>query len=157
MAKPPIKEKYIKDPAELLAIWDEYKLMIDNRPDVQDVAAGKGVHQIQVRKPYQKKGFFVFFYRKKGFHVHQYFDNYKNAYDAYLDVVTCIRDEWEEDQIEGTLTGRYKSPNLVARLNGYVERVQEDGTKEVTIKVKYESKRIGSNPEPSALESAESD
>jgi hypothetical protein len=35
-----------------------------------------------------------------------------------------MRREWEEDQIEGTLTGRYKAPNLVARLNNLVEKTE---------------------------------
>ena len=148
MPNPPIKQKYIETPEELLALWDEYKSLIDSNPDKQQVATGKGVFDIKVKKPYQRKGFEAFVYRKLGFNVHQYIDNYKAAYDSYLGVVTCMRNEWEEDQIEGTLTGRYKAPNLVARLNGLVEKSEANDTKDVTIKVKYERK--GSNIEPSA-------
>lgn len=150
MSKPPIKEKYISTPDELLSLWDEYKLSIDNNPDKQQVATGKGVFDISVKKPYQRKGFEAFVFRKLGFNVHQYIDNYENAYDAYLGVVTCMRNEWEEDQIEGTLTGRYKAPNLVARLNNLVEKVQEDGNKNITVKVKYESKGTGNSSERAA-------
>ena len=122
--KPPIKEKYIDTPENLLKIWDEYKLHIDNNPDVQEIATGKGVQVIRVKKPYQKVGFESYVFRNYGFNVHQYIDNYKGAYDAYLGVVTCMRKEWEGDQIEGTLTGRYKAPNLVARLNNIAERTE---------------------------------
>lgn len=134
MAKPPIKEKYISSPEELLQLWDEYKDSIDENPDVQEIATGKGVHEIRVKRPYQRKGFEAFVFRKLGHHVHQYIDNYENRYDSYLGVVTCMRSEWEEDQIEGTLTGRYKAPNLVARLNGLTEKVQQDGKQEFIIR-----------------------
>lgn len=124
MGKPPIKQKYIETPEELLELWDEYKLLVDAKPDTQQVATGKGVHTIKVKRPYQRKGFESYVYRKRGHHVHQYIDNYEGRYAAYLGVVTCIRSEWEEDQIDGTLTGRYKAPNLVARLNGLVEKTE---------------------------------
>jgi hypothetical protein len=122
--KPFVKRKYIDTPDNLLKIWDEYKEYIDNNPDVQEIATGKGVMVIRVKKPYQKVGFESFVFRNYGFNVHQYIDNYKGAYDSYLGVVTCMRREWEEDQIEGTLTGRYKAPNLVARLNNIAERTE---------------------------------
>lgn len=153
MPKPPIKEKYISTPEELLSLWDEYKATVDSKPDVQEIATGKGVHRIEVKRPYLRKGFEAYVYRKLGFNVHQYIDNWHNAYESYLGVVTCMRNEWEEDQIEGSLTGRYKAPNLVARLNGLVEKVQEDGTKELTIKVKYERK--GSEADTAARSTGE--
>jgi hypothetical protein len=120
--KPPIKQKYIESPEALLKIWDEYKAHIDKHPDVQEMATAKGVQVIRVKKPYMRQGFEAFVYRKYGHAVHQYIDNYQGNYSSYLGIVTCMRNEWQEDQIEGTLTGRYKAPNLVARLNGLVEK-----------------------------------
>jgi hypothetical protein len=124
MKKPPLKKKYIDTPENFLSLWDEYKEHIDSNPDAQQVATARGVQIIQTKKPYLRKGFESFVYRRYGFHIHQYIDNYQGAYDSYLGVVTCIRGEWEEDQIEGTLTGRYKAPNLVARLNNLVEKTE---------------------------------
>ena len=136
--KPPIKQKYIKDPADLLKAWNEYKSHIDNNPDIQQVATAKGVMEIAVKRPYIKQGFYSFFYNRYGHHVHQYFDNDKGAYDAYLGIVTHINAECKHDQIEGSLTGRYKSPNLVARLNGLTEKVQNEITTPGTISIKFE-------------------
>lgn len=113
-------------PDELMDEWDLYKMQIDNDPDIIQVATPKGVIETEVKKPYIKQGFFSFVYRKYKFHIHQYFDNYKNAYDSYLGVVTCIRSEWEQDQISGTITGKYKAPNLVARLNGISDKKELD-------------------------------
>jgi hypothetical protein len=138
MSKPPIKQKYIKDPADILKAWNEYKAHIDNNPDIQQVATGRGVLSIEVKRPYLKQGFYSFFYNKYGHHVSQYFDNQNNSYTAYLDVISHIRGEWEQDQIEGSLTGRYKAHNLVARLNGLTEKVQNEITTPGTISIKFE-------------------
>jgi hypothetical protein len=128
--KPPIKQKYVDTPENLLKLWDEYKSYIDSSPDVQEIATGKGVHSISVKKPYLRQGFESYVYRKHGFHIHQYIDNYGEQYNSYLGVVTCIRGEWQQDQIEGTLTGRYKAPNLVARINGLsdAQKQEQSGT-----------------------------
>lgn len=120
-------------PEELINEWDEFKRHIDANPDKIESATNKGIVTLTVRQPYTKQGFFSFIYRKYQFHIHQYFDNYKNAYDSYLGVVTCIRGEWEQDQISGSLTGRYKSPNLVARLNNIKEQVDTTITQSVSI------------------------
>ena len=124
MSKPPVKKKYVDSPQNFLKLWDEYKASIDSKPDAQQVATAKGVQVIEVKRPYLRKGFQRFVFRNYGFNIHQYIDNYNGAYNAYLGVVTCIRDEWEEDQVEGTLTGRYRAPNLVARMNNLVEKTE---------------------------------
>jgi hypothetical protein len=69
------------------------------------------------------------------FQVHQYIDNYDNAYEDFLGVVSCMRKEWEDDQIGGTMTGRYKAPNLTARLNGLVDKTdaKTEGITKITI------------------------
>jgi hypothetical protein len=128
MSNPPIKQKYIESPELLLKAWNDYKDIILNNPDIQEVATAKGVQQIKVKRPFQRKGFESYFFNMYGHHVKQYIDNEKGAYDAYLGVVTHMRNEWESDQIDGSLTGRYKSPNLVARLNGLVDK-QENNIK----------------------------
>jgi len=109
-------------PEEFKDIWEEYKRSVDETPDTQEVATGKGVFKVKIRKPYLRQGFESYVYRTRGFHIHQYIDNWKGAYDDFLGVVTYARKDWESDQIEGSLTGRYKAPNLVARLNGIVDK-----------------------------------
>jgi hypothetical protein len=117
------KHKYIKTPEDLLKMWEDYKAYIDSTPDQIQKATNKGVQIELVDKPYQRKGFQAYVFRNYKFHVHQYIDNYENAYSEYLGVVTYMRDEWEENQISGTLTGKFKAPNLTARMNGI-----KDGT-----------------------------
>lgn len=46
-----------------------------------------------------------------------------------------MRKEWEDDQIGGTMTGRYKAPNLTARLNGITDNqnTKTEGIQKITI------------------------
>lgn len=118
------KHKYIKTPKELLDLWDEYKSSV--KTDLIEQATSKGdVVSLSVREPYLRSGFEAFVFRKLDFGISQYLDNQDNAYTEYLGVITCIRKEWETDQIGGTMTGRYKAPNLTARLNNLTDRVEQ--------------------------------
>jgi len=136
--RPPV----FNEPEEMLEMWEAYKAKVDNEPDRIEQATPKGeVVTLKVRKPYLRVGFEAFVYKHKGHGIRQYLDNYGKLYDKFIAVVTHIRNEWEEDQISGTLTGRYKAPNLVARLNNIVERtdVTTDGDKITTLKVEMVS------------------
>jgi hypothetical protein len=111
------KNKYIETPEDLLFLWDEYKKQVGF--DTIEQATPKGeIVRLSIQKPLLRSGFEAFVYRVKGFNVCQYLDNQDKAYTDYLGVITCIRREWETDQVSGTLTGKYKAPNLTARLNG---------------------------------------
>lgn len=114
------RPRNFEDPLELLKLWDEYKAHIDNNYDKDQVVTVRGdIVERQVKKPYLKQGFEAFVYRRHKMSIKDYLSD---KYKEFSDVVTCIRQEWEEDQISGTLTGKYKAPNLVARLNGLVEK-----------------------------------
>jgi hypothetical protein len=115
------KNKYLKTPEELLNLWDEYKKSVGFE-EIEQATPKGDIVTLKIRKPFLKSGFEVFAFRKLGFGIGQYLDNQDGAYTEYLDVITCIRREWETDQVSGTLTGKYKAPNLTARLNGLVEK-----------------------------------
>lgn len=113
----------LNKPEDLLELWDAYKKHIDEHPDSENVVTVKGaVVKKEMKKPYLKHGFEAYVFRKKGFTIKDYLSN---KYPEFSDVVTCIRSEWEEDQISGSITGKYKSPNLVARLNGLTEKIEQ--------------------------------
>jgi hypothetical protein len=128
--KPPIKQKYVDTPENLLKLWQEYKTSVDINPDVQEVATNKGVQLVNVKKPYLRSGFESYVYANYNFHIHQYIENTKGAYDAYLGVVTHIRNEWTTDHLEGAFTGRYKAHNLIGRLHNLVDttKTEQSGT-----------------------------
>ena len=133
MSKPPIKKKYVETPEAFLELWEEYKQYVDSNPDLIEEITNKGVVVKKVKMPYLRQGFEAYVYRNYGFHIQQYFKNQDGLYGSYIPVITHIRSEFENDQIGGTLTGRYKAPNLVARLNGLVEKAQTDNT--ITVKI----------------------
>jgi hypothetical protein len=114
------RPKNIDNPEDLLSLWEQYKQEVDANPDVIEQATPKGdIVSLNVKKPYLKQGFEAFVFRIKGYTIGDYL---RGDYEEFSHVVTCIRNEWEVDQISGTLTGRYKAPNLVARLNGLADK-----------------------------------
>jgi hypothetical protein len=120
--------KLIPTPEDMLSLWDEYKKHIDSKPDEIQRATNQGIQTEKVKRPYTRMGFQAYVYRQRGHHVSQYIDNNDNAYSEFLGVITCMRNEWEDDQVSGSLTGRYKAPNLVARLNGLTETTKTELT-----------------------------
>ena len=106
-------------PEILLSVWDDYKKEVDSDLEVEVVVTGKGdLVERKIKKPYLRSGFEAYCFRVYRCLVAQYIDNNAGLYEEYIGVVTCMRKEWETDQVTGTMTGRYKSPNLTARLNG---------------------------------------
>jgi len=69
-----------------------------------------------------------------------YISNKDDRYADYATICHAIKRKCRKDQIEGGMAGIY-NPSITQRLNGLTEKIQEDGTKEVTIKVKYEKKQ----------------
>ena len=114
------KDKWIKSPEQFLEIWDEYVKDRLQQYDLLPVANNKTgeVLYLPAQKPITRKSFQVFVRKNYGYHIHQYIDNKDKAYNEYVGVITHARDEWEDDQVSGTLTGKYKAPNLTARMLG---------------------------------------
>ena len=116
------KHKYIATPSDFTKLWNEYKAHIDAHPDIIEEVSARGIFEKKVKKPYTRQGFESYVYAHYGYHVKQYIENTGGAYGDYLGVVTHARNEWENDQITGTITGKYKAPNLVARLCGLADQ-----------------------------------
>lgn len=135
MPNPVGRPRNIDKPEELLELWDAYKAYIDQRPDVEEVVTQKGdVVEKHTKKPYLRQGFIAFVYRKRKFSVSDYL---RGDYEEFSQVVEMIRQEWEEDQVSGTLTGKYKAQTLVARLNGFADKT-ENKNENTNIEVKAE-------------------
>lgn len=130
------RPRNMKDPEELLNMWDEYKAHIDTHLDKEQVVTVKGdIVEKKVKKPYLKSGFESFVFRKYKMSIKDYLSN---KYEEFSDVVTCIRNEWEEDQVSGTITGKYKAPNLVARLNGLADNTNnKNENTNIEVKAKF--------------------
>ena len=134
-------------PEELEAYFEQYKEWAKTNPILEQDYVGKDGQEV-----YRKRnraltfdGFEIWLRKNSKIKCCQHIlDNVKSAYNDFIDVARYIKASVKADQIEGGMAGIY-NPNITARLNGLRENIQEDGSKEVTIKVKYERK--GNNPE----------
>lgn len=142
--------KYIETPERMWQLFCDYKAWIKKNPiKVTDWVGGmaKRVERTKER-PLTMEGFEVYCYNNNIINdLGDYFSNKNNKYEEYSTICSRIKKEIRTEQIEGGMSGIY-NPSITQRLNGLTEKIQEDGTKEVTIKVKYERK--GNNTEPTA-------
>ncbi len=81
--------------------------------------------------PYTLEGFKRYCFENHG-DVGQYFDNKGSYYNDFVVICSRIRMEIREQQIMGGLMGFY-NPSITQRLNGLVEKQQNDITvKDIT-------------------------
>ncbi len=134
-------------PEELEVYFEQYKQWVEENPILVQDYVGKDGTEVNRKKnrPLTFDGFEIWLRKNSKIKCCQHIlDNVKSAYNEFIDVSRYIKASVKADQIEGGMAGIY-NPNITARLNGLTEKIQEDGSKEVTIKVKYERK--GNNPE----------
>lgn len=138
------KHKYIETPEALLALFEAYVKDAKSRPFiVKDWVGGVGKEVYREKeRPITLEGFRVYAFKAIGC-VKQYFDNPDGAYNEYLTICSHIKDMIRSEQIDGGMAGIY-NPSITQRLNGLKENVEESGSKEVTIKVKYEQRDTNS-------------
>jgi hypothetical protein len=120
------KHKYIETPEILWQHFEEYKKETKSKPFLVKDWVGKDANQVHREKerPLTDKGFYNYCRRKVGC-VRQYFDNQDKLYDEYIAICRAIKEEIDQDQIEGGMAGIY-NPSITQRLNGLVEKTQTE-------------------------------
>jgi hypothetical protein len=144
------KSKYIESPEKMWEYFTSYKSEVKDNPiKVQDYVGKDGDEAYRKKeRPLTMEGFELWCYENEIISdLSHYFSNYEDRYKDYLAICSRIRKAIRNDQIEGGMVGIY-NPSITQRLNNLVEKIQEDGSKELTIKVKYERK--GNNPDGTA-------
>ena len=106
-------------------MWDlflEYKKEVKDNPRIKIEYVGKeGVRvETPIERPLILDGFYSFCQNKIGC-VHQYFKNQDDLYDDYMPIVTRIRDEIRNEQIDGGMCGSYNS-TITARVTGLYDK-----------------------------------
>lgn len=140
------KQIYIT-PEELEAYFEKYKAWVAANPILVQDYVGKDGKEVDRKRqrPLTIDGFEIWLRHNGKIKSCQHIlDNVNSAYGDFIEVARYIKSSIKNDQVEGGMVGIY-SHSITARLNGLTEKIQEDGSKEVTIKVKYERK--GNNPE----------
>lgn len=140
--RPKGRPKVIPTPEIMWQLFLEYEEWVRNNPiKVQDFVGKDGDEVFrQKNRPLTMEGFENYVFNKGiATDLDQYFGNAEGGYNNFLSVCSRIRKTIRQDQIEGGMAGIY-NPSITQRLNSLVDKIQEDGNKEVTIKVKYEKK-----------------
>lgn len=141
------RPKNIESPEVMLELFKAYKTKVKDNPIIVGDwvgGTGKKVNR-EKERPLTMEGFENYCFDEGVINdLGDYFSNKNNSYADFSTICSRIRKEIRQDQIEGGMAGIY-NPSITQRLNGLKENIQEDGNKEITVKVKYERK--GNNPE----------
>ncbi len=118
--------KYIETPEVLWELFQEYCKDAKSRPFiVTDWVGGQGMKVDRKKeRPLTMEGFSIFCYDKMS-KVKDYIQNKEGRYNEYIPISTRIKECIREDQIGGGMAGIY-NPSITQRLNGLVEKVQND-------------------------------
>ena len=122
--------KYIESPEKLWQLFEEYRKEVKSNPILVKDWVGKDGDQVyrEKERPLTDKGFYNFCRRNVGC-AKQYFDNQDNLYKDYITICSHIKEEIDQDQIEGGMAGIYNA-SITQRLNHLVEKV--DSKQEIT-------------------------
>ena len=138
----PVGTKYIETPEKMWELFTEYKQRVQDNPiEVQDFV-GKDGDEVYRKKnrPLTFEGFECFVMDKTDINypdLSEYFEGKNESYRSYFPICSRIKRDIRNNQIEGGMAGIF-NPSITQRLNNLVEKIQEDGKKEVTIRVKYD-------------------
>jgi hypothetical protein len=136
------KHKYIETPERLMELFNAYKADVKTNPIIKNDFAGKDADEVykKLERPLTMEGFECHVF-EQGLNsdLSHYFMNKDDRYSEYVAICSHIRRMIRRDQIEGGMAGIY-NPSITQRLNNLVEKIQEDGSKELIIKVKYDNK-----------------
>jgi len=127
------KTKVIRKPEKLYELFEAYRKEVKDNPRIKVEYVGKEGNKVKtpIERALTVSGFKTYCY-KNICDAHHYFDNPDGRYDAYRGIVTRIREEIKEDQLDGAMVNQYNS-NLTARLNGISDKQQMDVKANVNI------------------------
>ena len=107
------KHKYIETPEKLYEVFLKYAEDTKSRVRRIPKATNKGVQYEEHTPPLTIDGFKTYC-NKSGYDINRYWYNVDNSYSEYVSIVTRIKEEIRNDQIEGALVGQYQQ-NIVDR------------------------------------------
>ena len=114
------KPRNIDSQEHLYQLFELYTEAVKTRVRTIPKATNKGVVYEEHTPPLTIDGFKTFC-NKWGADINRYWYNVGGEFSDYVSIVTRIKEEIRNDQIEGALIGQYNN-NIVARLNGLTEK-----------------------------------
>jgi hypothetical protein len=131
------KNKYIETPQRMWELFCEYRTEVKANPKHKNDFAGKDADEVikKLERPLTMEGFQNYCEDQDIIsNLSQYFANTEERYTKYQSICSRVKRAIRQDQIEGGMVGIF-NPSITQRLNNLVEKIQEDGTKQITIKV----------------------
>ena len=113
------KPRNIDSPEELYNLFEHYSIDCKSRIRRIPKATVKGVVYEDHIPPLTIDGFKTYCNKNKC-DINNYWNNVRDSYSEFATIVTRIKEEIRNDQIEGAIVGQYNN-NIVARLNGLKE------------------------------------
>lgn len=113
------KPRNLNSPEELYKLFEDYQKDCKSRIRRIPKATVKGVVYEDHIPPLTIDGFKTYC-NKNGCDINNYWNNVRDSYLEFATIVTRIKEEIRNDQIEGAIVGQYNN-NIVARLNGLKE------------------------------------
>lgn len=139
------KNKSIETPERLWELFLAYKDHVKNSPIiVKDWVGGMGKEVDREKAiPLSWDGFELYVMEQGVINypdLSEYAEGKNESYKDYFPLCRAIKKYCRVDQINGGMVGIY-NPSVTQRLTGLVDKVQEDGMKEVTYRVIHEKKK----------------
>ncbi len=144
----PFGTKKIETPERLWDLFQLYKKEVKSNPILVQDFVGKDGYEVNRKKeiPLTIEGFEIYCWENDFINdLSDYFANKDKRYEDYTTICSRIRKEVRNDQIKGGMAGIY-NPSITQRLNGLVEKSDNNSTGEISITVKY-AKRDNDNAE----------
>lgn len=128
MAKPPIKEKYIKTPEELWALFEAYVIHERDSPLFKREYVGKNGEEkdTPLQVPITFEGFECYLADIGVIEdLGNYSSNLNDSYTAYLPIISRIRKNCFVQNFKGAAVGLF-SAQLISRKLGLVDKQQSE-------------------------------
>jgi len=115
------RPRNVGSPDEMWEMFERYKEFTKSNPRHKMEVTRSGVTPIPLEVPLTMVGFYNFARKRVG-DVKQYFIEVE-TYPEFLTICHAIKDEVQQDQIEGGMVNIY-NPSITQRLNSLSEKVE---------------------------------
>ncbi len=127
--------KYIETPEQMWQYFEDYKADLIANPRIKVEYVGKDGDRMEtpVQRPLTIEGF-KNYCAKNVCDIQAYLNNRDGEYKAFSPILSRIKDEIRQEQVEGGMSGFY-NPSLTARINGLSEKTENKHEVQGPIKI----------------------
>jgi hypothetical protein len=117
------RPRNVSSPDQMWELFERYRITVKSNPRTKMVSTVNGITPMPLEVPLTMVGFYNFCRREIGC-VADYFKNLSGAYGEFSPICHAIREEIEQDQIEGGMVNIY-NPSITQRLNGLTDKRED--------------------------------